>query len=84
MDLRDTESEAAFREEVRAFIAENLPDSSRERGARRFEDADREWSRRLGEAGYAGLTWPKEYGGSGAPYRGVSPTTARRRSTRIS
>jgi alkylation response protein AidB-like acyl-CoA dehydrogenase len=68
MDLRDTESEAAFRAEVRAFIADNLPDSSRQRGARRFEDADRDWSRKLGEAGYAGLTWPKEYGGAGAPY----------------
>ncbi len=68
MDLRDTPEEAAFRQEVREFIAENLPDSSRKRSGRRFEDADREWSRRLGEAGYAGLTWPKEYGGSGAPY----------------
>jgi alkylation response protein AidB-like acyl-CoA dehydrogenase len=68
VDLRDTESEAAFRAEVRAFIADNLPDSSRQRGARRFEDADREWSRKLGEAGYAGLTWPTEYGGAGAPY----------------
>jgi alkylation response protein AidB-like acyl-CoA dehydrogenase len=68
VDLRDTPEEAAFRQEVREFIAANLPGGSRERGARRFEDADREWSRRLGEAGYAGLTWPKEYGGADAPY----------------
>ena len=45
MDLRDTPDEAAFRQEVRDFIAQNLPDSSKARGARRFEDADREWSR---------------------------------------
>ncbi|HEX7083056.1 MAG TPA: acyl-CoA dehydrogenase family protein [Gaiellaceae bacterium] len=68
MDLRDTQEEAAFRSEVRAFIEANLPEGARQRGARRFEDSDREWSRRLGEAGYAGLTWPKEYGGAGAPY----------------
>ena len=68
MDLRDTPDEAAFRQEVRAFITANLPDGSAKRGAGRFEDDDREWSRKLGEAGYAGLTWPKEYGGAGAPY----------------
>src|SRR6266576_1958874 len=68
MELRDTPDEAAFRQDVRDFIAQNLPSSSKQRGARRFEDADREWSHKLGEAGYAGLTWPKEYGGAGAPY----------------
>jgi alkylation response protein AidB-like acyl-CoA dehydrogenase len=68
VELRDTPDEAAFRESLREFIAQNLPDESKRRGARRFEDADREWSRKLGEAGYAGLTWPKEYGGAGAPY----------------
>jgi alkylation response protein AidB-like acyl-CoA dehydrogenase len=68
MELRDTPEEAAFRKEVREFIAANLPDGAAKRGARRFEDADREWSHKLGEAGYAGLTWPKEYGGAGAPY----------------
>jgi len=68
VDLRDTPEEAAFRQELREFIAANLPDASKSRSGRRFEDADREWSRKLGEAGYAGLTWPKEYGGSGAPY----------------
>jgi alkylation response protein AidB-like acyl-CoA dehydrogenase len=68
VDLRDTPDEAAFRQEVREFIAQNLPESAKARGARRFEDADRDWSRKLGEGGYAGLTWPKEYGGAGAPY----------------
>ena len=68
MDLRDTDEEAAFRQEVREFIAANLPDASRTRSGRRFEETDRDWSRKLGEAGYAGLTWPREYGGSGAPY----------------
>ena len=68
MELRDTPEETAFRSEVREFIAQNLPDSSKIRGARRFQETDREWSQKLGAAGYAGLTWPKEYGGSGAPY----------------
>ena len=68
MELRDTQEEAAFRQEVRDFIAQNLPSGAKARGARRFEDADREWSHKLGAAGYAGLTWPKEYGGAGAPY----------------
>ncbi len=68
MDLRDTPEEAAFRQEVRAFIEQNLPAASKERGGRRFEETDRTWSRSLGDAGYAGLTWPKEYGGAGAPY----------------
>ena len=65
MDLRDTPEEATFRAELRAWIDENLTDEIR-RG--RFEEAGRDWSRKLHEAGYAGLTWPKEYGGAGAPY----------------
>ena len=57
MDLRDSPDEAAFRDGVRAWLQENLPAGDR-----------REWSRKLYEAGYAGLTWPEEYGGRGAPY----------------
>ena len=65
VDLRDTPEEAAFRAELRAWIETNLTDEIR-RG--RFEEAGRDWSRKLHEAGYAGLTWPKEYGGASAPY----------------
>jgi len=70
VDLRDTPEEAAFRAEVQAWLADNLSDDIRGTrfGERRFEDASREWSRKLFDAGYAGLTWPKEYGGAGAPY----------------
>jgi alkylation response protein AidB-like acyl-CoA dehydrogenase len=71
MDLRDSPEEAAFRAEIRAWIEANLPAELRgsRGGAARFEGPEsRDWSRRLYEAGYAGLTWPKEYGGSGAPW----------------
>ena len=57
MDLRDTPDEAAFRAGVQAWLAANLPAGD-----------PREWSRKMDDAGYAGLTWPEEYGGSGAPY----------------
>jgi alkylation response protein AidB-like acyl-CoA dehydrogenase len=71
VDLRDTPEEAAFRGEVRAWIAQHLPAElqGHRGGAARFDEpALREWSRKLGEAGYAGLTWPAEYGGGGKPY----------------
>src|SRR4051794_15755138 len=71
MDLRDTQEEAQFRSELRAWIDASLPEDKRgsRGGAQRFDDPFmREWSRKLSEAGYAGLTWPKEFGGAGAPY----------------
>jgi alkylation response protein AidB-like acyl-CoA dehydrogenase len=71
VDLRDTPEEAEFRTELRAWVEANLPADKRggRGGAQRFEDPFvREWSRRLYASGYAGLTWPKEYGGAGAPY----------------
>jgi alkylation response protein AidB-like acyl-CoA dehydrogenase len=70
VDLRDTREEEGFRDAVKAWIDANLTDELRggRSGERRFEELGREWSRKLHEAGYAGLTWPKEYGGAGAPY----------------
>ncbi|HEY8777062.1 MAG TPA: acyl-CoA dehydrogenase family protein, partial [Gaiellaceae bacterium] len=57
MNLRDSPDEAAFRAQVRAWLTENLP-----------AETGPEWSRKMFDAGYAGLTWPEEYGGRGAPY----------------
>jgi alkylation response protein AidB-like acyl-CoA dehydrogenase len=57
VNLRDAPDEAAFRAGVRAWLAENLP-----------AEPGRDWSRKMYEAGYAGLTWPEEFGGRGAPY----------------
>ncbi|MFL6128682.1 MAG: acyl-CoA dehydrogenase [Mycobacteriales bacterium] len=70
MDFRDTPDEAAFRGELRSWLASALPADWSERdphvGRWDFEYA-REWSRKLFDAGFAGLTWPREYGGRGLP-----------------
>ncbi|HJR45181.1 MAG TPA: acyl-CoA dehydrogenase [Actinomycetota bacterium] len=71
MDFRDTPEEAAFRSELRGWFESNMPEGWRDRGpapGRTEEEVSREWSKKLYDAGYAGLTWPKEFGGRGAPY----------------
>ena len=71
MDFRDTPEEAKFREELRSWLEANIPPGWRERGhvaGRGDEDISKEWSKKLYDAGYSGLTWPKEFGGAGAPY----------------
>jgi alkylation response protein AidB-like acyl-CoA dehydrogenase len=74
MDFRDAPDEAAFRAELRAWLAEHLPAELRGHpgGAPAADvDALRAWSRTLHEGGYAGLTWPAAFGG-----RGLSPRFA--------
>ena len=71
MDFRDTPEEAKFRAELRAWLESNIPKSWKERGhvsGRTDEAISKEWSKKLYDAGYSGLTWPKEFGGAGAPY----------------
>ena len=69
MDLRYTADEEAFRLQLRAWLAEVLPHVPpeppvHEWAARRVWDTT--WQRMLFDAGYAGINWPKEYGGRGA------------------
>ncbi|HMH51366.1 MAG TPA: acyl-CoA dehydrogenase family protein [Candidatus Acidoferrum sp.] len=70
MDFTLTPEQEAFREEVRAWLKTNIP---RDWEARAMGSADvprpeaydamRVWQRKLYDAGFIGLTWPKEYGG---------------------
>ena len=67
MNLDFTPEEIAFRDEVRAFIAENYPshlNSIADRDALEKDDY-LAWHRILGEKGWVAPAWPKEYGGTG-------------------
>ncbi|HUZ10924.1 MAG TPA: acyl-CoA dehydrogenase family protein [Acidimicrobiales bacterium] len=72
MDFRDSSEDAAFREEVRDWLADHLVGEFREnrgRGAPVSDDAfdlRREWERELGRGGWLGLGYPVAYGGRGA------------------
>jgi len=61
MDLNYTPEDIAFRKQVRTWLEENLP-----RKEIRTLDDRLGWHRKLYEAGYLGMGWPKEYGGGGA------------------
>ena len=69
MDLRDSASDAAFRAELRVWLASVLPSLRRAPAhddwpGRRAYDTN--WQRMLFDAGYAGINWPVEGGGRGA------------------
>ena len=68
MDLRFSADELAFRDELRAFIRDNLPADIRDKmrlgyGAEK-EDTIR-WQRILNKKHWAAYSWPKEWGGPG-------------------
>ena len=65
MDLTLTAAEEAFRDEVRAWLNENHPGPEPEGEEAKFRFR-REWQRKMHDAGWAGISWPKEYGGRGA------------------
>jgi alkylation response protein AidB-like acyl-CoA dehydrogenase len=70
MDFRDSPDEAEFRAGLREWLRANLPAdwSERDPHVGRWDfDFARDWTRRLYQAGYAGLSWPTEYGGRGLP-----------------
>ncbi len=70
MDLELSEGHLRFRDEVRAWLETNLERPWREQLRDPGTDDDRiearrRWQRKLHDAGYLGVEWPKEWGGSG-------------------
>jgi alkylation response protein AidB-like acyl-CoA dehydrogenase len=67
MNLDFAPEDAAFREEVRSFLAENYPKALREK-REAGEDLTKEdylsWHRILAKKGWAAPSWPKEFGGT--------------------
>ena len=71
MDFELRAEDRAFRDELRAWLRANWPeDWARVRSRFRSQDEQfaflRRWQRRLSDAGWVGLSWPREYGGRGA------------------
>jgi alkylation response protein AidB-like acyl-CoA dehydrogenase len=68
MDLTFPPDAEAFRAEVRAFLAEQLPPGWQGLGALDRDEAEAftaTWRRTLASHGMVGITWPREYGGQG-------------------
>ena len=67
MDLNFSPEDEAFRQEVRDFIAANLPDSVKGRSRRDFNSREDflAWHKVLYKKGWVAPLWPVEYGGTG-------------------
>jgi alkylation response protein AidB-like acyl-CoA dehydrogenase len=71
MDLNLTAQEQRFRDEFRAWLQTNVPEewstfgSHDESSQERF-DFLRTWQKKMYEAGWVGIHWPKEFGGRGS------------------
>ncbi len=75
MDFTLTPEQQSFRDEVRDWLKRNLPRSWVERlhGGSDIPRPDayeflRQWQGKLNDAGFVGLTWPKESGGRGLTF----------------
>ncbi|HYD48520.1 MAG TPA: acyl-CoA dehydrogenase family protein [Terriglobales bacterium] len=71
MDLSYSADQERFRKKVRAWLKSNLPKKERddvpsEHGDPRRIARLKAWQRKLYDAGYVAMGWPREYGGQGA------------------
>ncbi len=74
--MGDVQDDEAFRAEARAWLADHAPATRKQldaaaNSAEHFA-ASRGWQRTLFDGGWAGITWPVDYGGRGGTSRQAS------------
>ena len=65
MDLQYSDSDREFRQRARDWLSANVPNTVRPAHGSASAQFDRDWQRKMYEGGWAGVAWPKEYGGLG-------------------
>lgn len=73
MDLNPTPGELAFRNELRAWLRANQPEpwtgaTHESEGQNAYTEYLSAWQQKLFDGGWAGIAWPKEFGGRGASF----------------
>ena len=73
MDFTLTPDQEAFRQRVRSWLQSNIPDDWTKFGLSEVPRPEayaflRKWQATLYDAGFIGITWPKEYGGQGLTF----------------
>jgi alkylation response protein AidB-like acyl-CoA dehydrogenase len=65
LDLRCSEEDVDFRRRARDWLSRNVPAERRPAHGAEASQFDRDWQRKLYDHGWAGVAWPKEFGGLG-------------------
>ena len=65
MDLDYSDEDREFRARARDWLSRNIPTTPRSTSGVAASQFDRDWQRKLYDHGWAGVAWPKEYGGLG-------------------
>ena len=65
MNLQYSDADREFRESARNWLVDAVPKQPRPAHGAEAAAFDRAWQRKMYEHGWAGVAWPKEYGGLG-------------------
>jgi alkylation response protein AidB-like acyl-CoA dehydrogenase len=65
LDLEYSDEDREFRARAREWLRANIPSTPRRSYSAAAAQFDRDWQRKLHDHGWAGVSWPKEYGGLG-------------------